>query len=168
MRLKYKEFEFPSNPGKIEILSSASCSSKPVLSGGSAVENISADPIVVCGSGEFYGEGCEEYCARLQNILKDTSSGWLFIPSSPPVKAFFTAFSFSKNTKKNSVLYSFKFTEDCLDRMAERKFDCTVARTGENAYEIANRTGISVNDIMLLNDFKSPFDIEEGDRVVLR
>ena len=52
--------------------------------------------------------------------------------------------------------------------MVERDFKYTFAKAGENAFEIANRCDISVNDIMLFNDFKTPFDIKTGDRVVLR
>lgn len=40
MKLKYKNFEFPSNPEKIEILSSTNCSSSAVLDKNSAVQNV--------------------------------------------------------------------------------------------------------------------------------
>lgn len=168
MRMKYKNFEFPSNPYKIEISSSVNCSSKALPGVGSTVENVSVNPTVVSGNGEFCGEGCEEYCARLKNMLTDMKSGWLFIPSAPPVKAFFTAFKFGKNAKKNAVSYSFEFVEDCTDRKPYNAPDFIIADGMENAYEIANRFDISVNDIMNLNDFQSPFAIRKGDRVMLR
>ena len=168
MKLKYKNFEFPSNPSKIEILSSSNCNNKPIFDSSSAVENVSVNPIIVMGGGEFFGEGREEYCATLQNLLKSTESGWLFLPSVPPVKAYFTELKFGQGTKRNSISYSFEFTEDCTDRRPERLFKYTVAGDGENAFEIANRCNVSVNDIMRLNDLKSPFEISKGDRVVLR
>lgn len=168
MRLKYKSFEFPSNPANIEILSSTNCSSSPVFAGSSVVENISVNPIVVKGSGEFYGGKCEEYCTVLGNLLECTESGWLFTPLSAPMKAYFTEFEFSKNTEKNAVEYSFKFTEDCNARKAYIELPYIIAEENENAFEIANRYNVSVNEIMRLNDFKSPFDISAGDRVVLR
>lgn len=168
MKLKYKNFEFPSNPEKIEILSSTNCSSSAVLDKNSAVQNVSVNPVIVKGSGEFYGNTGEETAALIQNMLRDKRSGWLMLPFFVPVKAFFTAFEFCKNSSKNAVSYSFEFTEDCSGRVAERDFKYTLAKAGENAFEIANRYDISVNDIMLFNDFKTPFDIKEGDRVVLR
>lgn len=168
MRMKFKNFEFPSNPSKIEILSSSAHSSKAELNGSSVVENISIKPTVICGSGEFYGEGGEEYCARLQNMLKDTTAGWLFVTSAPPVRVFFTEFKFGKCTGKNAVSYSFEFTEDCTDKKVYRQADYITACDSDNAFEIANRFGVSVSDIMRLNDFKTPFDIKKGDRVVLR
>lgn len=168
MKLKYKNFEFPSNPEKIEMLSSTNCSSNAVLDKNSVVQNVSVNPVIVKGSGEFYGSIGEETAAFLQNMLRDKRSGWLMLPFSMSVKAFFTAFEFRKNSSKNAVLYSFEFTEDCSDRMAEREYKYTFAKTDENAFEIANRCDVSVNDIMCFNDFKTPFDIKEGDRVVLR
>lgn len=168
MRMKYKNFEFPSNPRKIEILSSSACSSKSELNGCSVVENVTVNPIVVIGEGEFFGDGGEEYCARLQNMLRDRVSGWLFVPSAPPIKAFFTEFKFGKNNKKNAVSYSFRFTEDCMDKVARVQPEYITACEGDNAFELANHFDVSVNDIMHLNDFKSPFDIKAGDRVVLR
>lgn len=166
MKLKYKDFEFPVNPGSINISSSTNCRSKSVFGKNSVTENVSVNPVTVTGDGEFF-DGTE-VCAELQNMLKDKSSGWLYIPSAAPVKAFFTEFKFSKSNKKNSVAYSFKFTEDCTDRSARINFRFTIAEEGENAFEIANRCNASVNDIMSLNDIKSPFDINAGDRVVLR
>lgn len=168
MRLKYKNFEFPSNPGSIEIISSSNFSSKPVFGGNSVCENISVNPVVVRGNGEFYGYRSEEYCSALQNLLKSTQSGWLFVPSSHPIKAFFTEFKFNKSSRKNAVVYSFEFTEDCTSRKPERVFESTTAKESENAFDIAERCGVSVNDIMRCNDFKSPFDICAGDKVVLR
>lgn len=168
MKLKYKSFEFPSNPEKLEVLSSTNCSSSAVPDKNSAVQNVSVNPVIVKGSGEFYGNTCEETAAFLQNMLRDKTSGWLLLPFSIPVKAFFTSFEFCKRSSKNSVLYSFEFTEDCSGRMAERIFKYTFAEKGENAFEIANRCNVSVNDIMLFNNFKTPFDISAGDRVVLR
>ena len=42
------------------------------------------------------------------------------------------------------------------------------ASEGQNAFDIAFENGVSVDDIMTLNDLITPFDIEENDRVVLR
>lgn len=168
MKLKYKSFEFPVNPISIEISSSANCASKPVFNENSVTQNVSVNPVYITGSGELYGDNCNAYCACLQNIIKDKSSGWLILPSAPPVKAFFTKFKFSKSSKKNCVAYSFEFTEDCTRRKAKIPFKYTIAELGENAFEIANRCDVSVNDIMRLNDLKSPFEINSGDRVVLR
>ncbi len=168
MRLKYKNFEFPANPASIEFLSSSNCCSKPVFDENSAVENISVNPVKITGEGEFFADSAQEYCSYLQNLLKSKKSGWLFVPSAPPVKAYFTEFKFSKNTKRNSILYFFEFTEDCSGRKAERLFKYTYAEKNENAFEIANRCDVSVNEIMRLNDFKSPFDIPQGSRVAIR
>lgn len=168
MKLKYKDFEFSVNPSSIEIFSSANCAVKAVFNENSVTQNVSVNPVIVVGSGEFYGDKCDEYCAFLQNMIKEKSSGWLILPSAPPVKAFFTEFKFCKSSKKNCLAYSFEFTEDCTRRSPIKHLKYTIAETGENAFEIANRCNTSVNEIMCLNDLKSPFDIKSGDRVVLK
>lgn len=168
MKLKYKSLEFPVNPASIEVVSTTNCTSKSVFGKNSVVENVSVNPIIVTGEGAFYGERFEDFCAELQNALKNKGSGWLLIPSAPPIKAFFTELKFKKSSKRNFVLYSFKFTEECSDRKAEKEFSYIFADKNENAFEIAGRYNVDVNEIMRLNDFKSPFDISEGDRVVLK
>lgn len=168
MKLKYKNFEFPMNPESLKISSSTNCEKRAVFGKNSIVQNVSLNPVTVTGNGEFYGDKGDEYCAVLQNMLKNKSSGWLFLPGGHCVKVFFTEFSFHKKSKKNAVQYSFAFTEDCTDRKAQRNLKYTLAEKDENAFEIANRCDVSVNDIMKLNDLKSPFDINFGDRVVLR
>lgn len=166
MKLKYKDFEFTVNPDSIEFTSSTNCKSKSVFGSNSVCENISVNPVVVTGGGAFYGDKGAEHCAVLQNMLKSHQSGWLFIPSFPPIKAFFTEFKFSKSSRKNAASYTFKFTEDCDDRNPVKKITYTFALKNENAFEIANRCNACVDDIMRLNDLKSPFDIAEGDKVV--
>lgn len=132
------------------------------------MENVSADPIVVLAEGEMYGESGEEACAKLQNMLFDKSAGWLMIPFAPPVKAYFTKFVFGKDSSKNRISYTAEFTQAAACGDSRRQFNTTVANDGENAFQIANRCGVSVNDIMKLNDFRSPFDIAGESKVVIR
>ena len=40
-------------------------------------------------------------------------------------------------------------------------------RQGENAFDIAARTGVSVDTIVALNRLASPFDLTPGEKVVL-
>jgi hypothetical protein len=168
MIVSYKDYQFPSNPQSIEISLSSNCNSSAIFDGNSVTENVSINPIVVTGSGEIYGDSGDEYCSYLGNMLKDKSSGWLLLPSAMAIKAYFTKFKFSRDNKKNSVSYSFEFTEDCTDRSAKKQFKYTIALDNENAFDIANRCDVSVNDIMSLNDFGTPFEIISGSKVVIR
>lgn len=100
MKLKYKSFEFPSNPEKIEILSSTNCSSSAVMDKNSAVQNVSVNPVIVKGSGEFYGNTGEETAALIQNMLRDKRSGWLMLPFSVLLKPFLRHLNFVRTAVK--------------------------------------------------------------------
>lgn len=168
MRMRFNDFIFPSNPERIEVFASTNLKSSAVLNKNSEVSNISVNPIIVKGAGEFYGERALEYCLQLQHFLKQKRSGILLLPSESGFNMYLTEFAFERNAKKNCVTYSFKFTEDCGDKSEHRAFYKTTALDGENAFDIADRCGVSVDIIMQKNGFKSPFDIKSGDCVVLR
>lgn len=167
MKMKYKDFTFPSNPGEINVFSSTNIQSKSIYNSSSKTENVSVNPIIIKGKGEFFGDNAEELCLYIQHMLKDKTAGELMLPSSAGINAFLTEFTYSKSCKKGSMTYSFVFTEDCNQKQEQRKYRYTIARKGENAFDIANRCGISVSDIMRLNIYKNPFGIQQGDKVVL-
>lgn len=168
MKMRFKDFTFPSNPSSLEIGTSTRVSTASVFGKTSEVSNVSVNPTIIRGSGEFYGERAQEHCAYLQHLLRLKTSGALLLPSEHGYNAYLTDFTFKRNADKNAVCYSFTFTEDCSSRAEERQFYYTVAHAGENAFDIAHRCSVSVNTIMQKNDFKTPFDIDEGERVVLR
>lgn len=168
MKMRFKDFVFPNNPSKIKISSSTNISSKSIFAGNSMVSAVSVDPAVIRGEGEFFGNTGEEICQYFLHMLKIKTSGMLILPSQSSFKAYLSKFNFSKKADKSSISYSFEFIEDCSDKDETRDFCFTICRSGENAFVIANRCNISVSDIMRLNDFRTPFDINEGDRVVIR
>lgn len=168
MKVRYKNFEWQVNPSDIEISSSANISVNPVFDHRAAVENVSLNPTVVKGKGDFFGEKAREYCATLNRLLKLTDSDWLYIPDAQPVKAFFKDFSYFHSSKTGGVHYKFTFIEDCSDRDEKRLFDFTYAKADENGFDIAARCGVEVEDIMRLNNIITPFDITEGQKVIVR
>ena len=167
MKMQFKDFVFPANPSKIEISSSSSCAADDIYDGSNVVSNISTKPVIVTGSGEFFGERAAEYCAVLSNMLRDRTWGWLFTPGAAALKAYFTDFSYERDCTKNSFAYTFKFVENCSDVRAKREITKVVAENGENAFDIANKCSVTVDDIMKLNDLKTPFDIKEGSEVTV-
>jgi hypothetical protein len=166
--MKFKDFEFPSNPNTIEITSNRNVNINCVYGEKSVTENVSCNPTVISGSGSFFGDNADEYCTRLSRLLKIESSGWLYCPNAYPIKAFFSEFTYKVDSEKGCVQYNFTFIEDCSSKQEEKKFCYTISQKDENAFDIANREGVSVDDVMTLNDFKSPFDIKEGTTVKIR
>lgn len=168
MKMKFNGFVFPANPAELEIVLSTNFSSSPVFGKGSNVQNVSVNPAVIKGKGEFYGERAEESCHYLQHMLRLKTSGILLLPCASSFNAFLTEFTFVKNADKGGISYAFIFTESSNSRAEKRCFCCTTAEKNDNAFIIADRCGVSVNEIMKQNSFKTPFDICEGDRVMLR
>lgn len=167
MKMKFRDFTFPSNPKEIKVNISSNLQSKGIYDGSSATENVSVNPIIISGKGELFDNNAEEMCLYLQHMLKDKTEGELMLPSSAGLNAFLTEFTYLKSYKKGCMEYSFVFTESCSNTSSKRKTNCTIALSNENAFDIADRCRISVSDIMSFNDFKTPFSIKEGDRVVL-
>ncbi|MGN0522376.1 MAG: hypothetical protein ACI4IQ_07045 [Eubacterium sp.] len=168
IKMKFRDFEFPVNPSSIIVASQRNISTSCSTDGSSTVQNVSQNPVTVSGEGEFFGEEPEKYCTQLNHMLRTGVSGWLFVPYAEPVKAFLSEFSYSKSVKKSCISYKFKFIQADLDRKESADFGYTYAQSGENAFDIAYREGVSVSDIMRLNDFKTPFDISDGDKVMLK
>lgn len=168
MKMKFRNFIFPSNPSVIKSAFSSNFSESSVPGENSVVENISVNPAVITGSGEFFGDDALEACTYLQRLLKERISGWLFAPAITPLKAFLTDFEWEKSSKSKSCTYSFKFVEDCTDKQERENMSFVTAKQGQNAFDIAFENNVSVDDVITLNELKSPFDIEENDRVMLR
>lgn len=168
MKMKFRDFVFPSNPSLIKSSFSSKFSDTSVPGENSIVENVSINPAVITGNGEFFGDDALENCTFLQRLLKERISGWLFAPGITPIKAFLTEFEWEKSSKSKSCSYSFKFVEDSTDKQEREEMTFVTAKEGQNAFDIAFENGVSVDDIMSLNEFKTPFDIKENDRVILR
>lgn len=168
IRMKFGDLEFPSNPKTIKAEISSSVAYSPVYGGKSKTEKIADKPTVISGNGMFFSENGVEYCQRLSRMMKSNKSSWLFCPGIYPIKAFLSDFSYQLDSKKSGVYYSFSFTEDCTKVSAERALLFTVVEENENAFDIADRCGVSVDDIMRLNNIATPFDIALGGRIRIR
>ena len=167
MKMRFKEFVFPSNPSVFEINSSTNMAVRSVYDGSSDVQSVSLNPIKVNGNGEFFGDKAEENCQYLMHMLRTKQNGALLLPSGSGFDAYLNKFVFCRNAQKNSISYTFEFTENCSSKTEVRDFYFTICQSGENAFDIANRCNVSVEDIMKHNDLKTPFDIKEGEKVVI-
>ncbi|MCD7797420.1 MAG: LysM peptidoglycan-binding domain-containing protein [Clostridiales bacterium] len=76
-------------------------------------------------------------------------------------------FTYELDSRKQGASYTFSFIEDCSHTTANKKFMFSYAFGSENAFDITYRCGVAVDDIMRLNNIKTPFDITEGERLRL-
>ena len=169
VKMKYKDYELPSNPSSIEICAERKLEITPVFSKKSVTESISICPSVITARGRFYCDDAIEHCEKINQILKENDSGILKCPGLYPTRAFLSNFTYEIEGDTDAVKYCIVFTEDCDNSHSEkRNFSYTFAMEGENAFDIAHRCGVSVDDIMMLNDYVSPFDIKKDERVKIR
>lgn len=165
--MRYKGFEFPMNPSVIETKYSGNIKETPLLESDSAVEAASINAAVISGEGSFFGEDAFAFAAELERLSASAESGWLFLPGGGCFDAYLKELTVKTDAKKNEVFYTFKFIENCSHRKNELRLDFVTARDGENLFDIAYRCKAPLEKIMELNDFKSPFDIKAGDKVML-
>lgn len=163
--MKYGGLEFPSNPETLKAEISSASVQYRIHGAGSIVKKISDKPCTVSGKGIFYSDNAKDFCARLARASKKSSSQWLLCPGVYPFKAYLDEFGYSLDCKSGGVSYYFKFTEDCGDVSAFKRLRFAIACEGENAFDIAHRCGVSVDDIMRLNELETPFDITAGRRI---
>lgn len=167
-KMHFKNFCFEINPAFIEIMHNRNIDCQPLLNGISSVKNGSVLPVEIQGRGYFFGERASEHASVLEMLHKKEEPGWLYLPSGQAYYAFLKKLSISFDALKNRYNYSFLFIENVNGKRPVRLFDFTVAGENENMFEIAKRCRISVERLMELNNYKNPFEVKAGDRVVLK
>ena len=169
IRLKYKDFEFLRNPSVISVEQSKKLSERTLpFSAGSAVDEIALRPARISFSGSFYGSGASAAAARLAALYNDGGAGELFLPAGEYFVAFLSDMRLEFDAQKNALEYSLKFTESGSGKPYKRKRRCVFARAGQNCFDIAFENGVSVDDVVRLNDLETPFSVEEGQAVRIR
>lgn len=166
--MEFNGYIFPSNPSQIKVEASSNYNQSSIFGENSVIQNVSVNPSIVSGEGVFYGDEGEQCCEYLIHMLKTREAGDLIIPGERGMNAYLTKFSYQKSSSKNAINYSFTFVECPSSKLEKRDFNYTTALEGENAYDIANRSNVSVSLIMQKNDFETPFSIKAGDRVVIK
>lgn len=165
IKMKYGNFEFPSNPQTISADFSIGVKTDSIINKTGVTQRAASKPAVISGSGRFYGKDAGESCSRLSFMMKSEDSFWLFCPGIYPIKAYLSQFSYQLDCAGQGASYAFTFTEDCAGKAFQRTLLFTVAKEDENAFDIADRCRVSVDDIMRLNDMETPFDITPGRRI---
>ena len=168
MKMKYKNFEFPSNPSIMNIKLSENVVEKPLFGGDSAVYGVSHNAARISGEGCFWGKDSIVFSRELKALQKNSSSGWLFLPDGSCYNAFFTALTIKEDARAGCVSYTFSFTENCNHKKDEYDFGFTYALENENMFDIAHRCNTKIEKLMQLNNIETPFSINAGDKVVLR
>ncbi len=167
IRISYKDFTFMVNPETLQLKHSKAVSSRLIPFGFGKSREISSNPVIITGEGCFAGENARNNIRALSSVFDKKGSGYLFLPDSTPVKAIFTKLDIKYAGAGDRIDYSFEFVQEDCGKAPIYDFGFTYAKSGENLYDIANRTNVDVGKIFSLNGFSDLFSVQEGDKVWL-
>ncbi len=163
----YKNFTLPENPEDISINKSKNINTRSLPGAGSAVDEISGNAAVINVSGRLYGEDREVLAAKLSALHDEYGAGALYLPGGEFFYAYFSQLKLKRNAAQSCIFYELIFVEDEIHKNALAQPDSVIALSGENAFDIASRCGVPVERIVEKNSLKTPFDIEEGQRLTI-
>lgn len=155
MRMRFGSYTFLQNPAQLQVENRALQQEERLLSGGVCVTPAGRRATVITGKGWWYGGRALEMAQVLRRLLLPGQAHWLFAPGAEPMRAYLTRFDYTCTTARDGVQYSFTFTEDCDPAPRYAPYGSTRVRQGENAFDIAARTGVSVDTIVALNRLAS-------------
>lgn len=167
IKMKYKDFEFPSNPAVVKTELSENINEKPVLWGAGVVFNMSHNAAKICCEGSFWGSERSISAQRLKILRSRGTPGWLFLPDGSCYYAFLSLLELRDDAKKNCISYSVSFIEAQGVKNGEYNFGFTYAQENENMFDISFRCSVPIEKLMQINHFENPFCVKNGDRVVL-
>lgn len=167
MRMRFGPYTFLQNPAQLQVENRALQQEERLLSGGVCVTPAGRRATVITGKGWWYGGRALEMAQVLRRLLLPGQAHWLFAPGAEPMRAYLTRFDYTCTIARDGVQYSFTFTEDCDPAPRYAPYGSTRVRQGENAFDIAARTGVAVDTIVARNRLTSPFDLTPGEKVVL-
>jgi len=167
LTMRYKGFAFPVNPGEISLTLSRNIRTEAAAFRRVRVSDTGKCPCTVSGSGCFFGEDAEEQAYRLMTVFQSEGAAWLYAPSLPPMRMFFQSLQIYRSADKQCVQYRFSFTEATPLKQHTRQCRYTYVRENETLFDVANRTGIAVEELAQRNCVKDLFSLGEGDKLWL-
>lgn len=168
VKMKFKDFEFPNNPLFIKTEMAQRINERSVLSGESKVFPVSDRAAVIKADGCFWGEDGSDASLKLKILMKSRKPGWLFLPDGSCCNVYLSSLDIQEDAKKSCISYSISFIEKCNGKKSEYDFGFTYAEENETMFDIAFRCDKSIERLMELNDFSTPFSVKKGDKVVLQ
>ncbi len=167
IQMRYKGCTLDINPEKISMHLSKRINRTVVPFVKTRTQEICRNPCIISGSGILAGEDVQQQAYALLSCYRSKGADYLFSPLLPPLKMHFTALQFYADADSNRIRYSFEFTEEPSDKRLTRSNRYTLAREGENLFDVANRTGYPVEYLAEQNHFRNLFALNEGDKVWL-
>lgn len=167
VRLQFKDYAFPANPYTLRISAAKTLTSQKAPGWHTATQEICADPLTITAEGELYAGEAREQMHAMLALQRETGSGELYIPYDDSRRVFFEELTFTIAADGETITYTAVFKEDMQTPKKICAVTTTTAEAGENLFDIAARCGVSLEKLIERNNLKSPFDITEGQEVLL-
>ncbi len=167
IKMSYKGFEFPVNVSSIKACFSKNISTLPIPKRSAKAQEICFNPTVISGGGSFTGENANEKAHMLMTAFQSRGAAYLFSPLFSPMRMFFGDLQLSADSLGNRIDYTFTFVEEVNSKRRHYDFGYTFALPNENLYDVANRCGVKIEEIVEANGCRDLFSVSEGDKVWL-
>lgn len=169
--MKFKSFQWPHNPAKLNVANERDIRELRMPFSGGALQDYGSKKRVVTGEGEFNGSSCLADYQQLSALFSAGSTGLLSLPGMEPFMATLFSLELIGKAQPNSIAYRFVFWEDQsakTDLVPSTQHACHICTKDENLWSIAALNGTTVEKLAQLNpQIKWPNQLEEGEQVVL-
>ncbi len=165
--MRFKDFEFFVNPQKIEIKAVSNLKQIAVPFDIFEIQEFGTKPLVVSGTGEFFGKDSKQDFEKLFAIFLQGGAGQLFVSGTEPMLAIMTKLAKSLESFEDVISYSFEFVEVPQRQVEQLSFEqYHTIKQGENLWSVANIYDVPIELLLEKNEsISNPWAVKIGDRV---
>lgn len=170
-KLRYKEYTFPVNPRRLEVINERRAARVPLPFAGELITDMGAKARLVAVEGEFFGANALQQYLKLEQVYGEGGAGQLYLPGQVPFAAHFILFKAFGLPGREGYAYSARFVEDTLQSgsgEAERQLTYIV-RENETLFAIAARFHTTAEQLLAYNPgVLSPNRLAAGQTLILK
>lgn len=162
-QFSFKGESFPYYPKELRLSGQKRLAKFPLAFGGTSVQQLGRDPLLITGSGELTGQLGAEF-DRLYQLFLQPDSGILQLPGFSPIQCYFTALEGIGRPGPTVLEYQFTFLEDpeYAQTTLSVQAGTVQAAEGETLYTLARRLGIDAAALIAANPGVDPLAPERG------
>lgn len=170
-KLRYKDYTFPTNPRRLEVINERRAARVPLPFSGELVTDMGTRARMVAVEGEFFGANAMQQYLKLEQIYGCEGSGQLYLPGEPPFMAHFILLRAVGLPGRDGYGYTARFLEDTLQNGSgepERQITYIV-RENETLFAIAARFHTTAERLLANNPgILSPNSLTAGLTLTVR
>ena len=165
-------FSFRFNPYEFKTyLSSKLCEyNLPFSDYSLTVDNKNVSETIIA-KGEFFGNNAYDDFKRLYNLFMQKKSQVLIHPLYSPCYVYFKNLQLLQAPLENYIKYQFELVKigdlDLKDELLKNTTNKYYVKSGETLFDISAKTGVDIDTIYEKNDITDPFNLTEGEIIII-